>query len=156
MTAPGLAIAIVERLLPATPDEVYNEWVSPEALLDWMCPRPARCLKVEIEPRLGGRLRIDIEDAGEQFYVHGTYTELDRPTRLGFSWSCSTWPDPTLTSHVLVTLIPHGDNQTLMTISHSALTPDQVDQHLQGWRLIAAQLEAALRHDCRGPLAPSI
>jgi uncharacterized protein YndB with AHSA1/START domain len=131
-------------MLPATPDEVYDEWIDPDALLDWMCPRPARCLKVEAEPRLGGRIRIDIEDKGQQFYVHGTYTDLDRPTRLGFTWSCSTWPDPTLVSCVLVTLMPHGVDQTLMTISHSALTPDLLDQHLHGWRLIAAQLESVL------------
>jgi uncharacterized protein YndB with AHSA1/START domain len=151
MSTPGVVSAIVERLLPATPDEVYDEWIDPDALLEWMCPRPARCLKVEAEPRLGGRLRIDIEDAGVHFYVHGTYTDLDRPSRVGFTWSCSTWPDPTLTSQVLVTLVPYGLGQTLMTISHSALTPDLLEQHLYGWKLIAGQLQAALQHLGRSP-----
>jgi uncharacterized protein YndB with AHSA1/START domain len=109
-----------------------------------MCPRPARCLKAEVEPWIGGRLRIDIEEAGRQFYVSGTFTDLDRPARLGFTWSCSTWPDPTLTTQVLVTLVPHGAGQTLMTITHSALTPDLIDPHLRGWRLIAGQLDAVL------------
>ena len=144
MTEPGVVTAIVERLLPATPDEVYDEWTDPGALRDWMCPRPARCLNVEAEPRPGGRIRIDIEDRGQQFYVHGTYTDLDRPTRVGFTWSCSTWPDPSLVSQVVVTLQPHGPDQTLMRISHSALTPDLLSQHLHGWRLIAVQLESAL------------
>jgi uncharacterized protein YndB with AHSA1/START domain len=144
MTSPGVATAIVERLLPAPPDEVFGEWIDPDALLEWMCPRPARCLKAEVEPWVGGRLRIDIEEAGKQFYVFGTYTDLDRPNRLGFTWSCSTWPDPTLTSYVLVTLVPRGAVQTLMTITHSALTPDLTDQHLRGWRLIAGQLGAVL------------
>jgi uncharacterized protein YndB with AHSA1/START domain len=145
MSEPGVVSAVVERLIPATPDEVYDQWIDPDALLDWMCPRPARCLKVEAEPRLGGRIRIDIEDEGKQFYVHGVYTDLDRPRRLGFTWSCSTWPDPSLVSYVLVTLRPHGLEQTLMTISHSALTPDLSDQHLRGWHLIAEQLESALQ-----------
>jgi uncharacterized protein YndB with AHSA1/START domain len=144
VTEPGVVSGIVERLLPATPDEVYDEWVDPEALVDWMCPRPARCLQVTAEPRVGGALRIDIEDGGQQFYIHGTYTDLDRPSRVGFTWSCSTWPDPSLVSHVLVTLAPDGVDQTKMTIIHSALTPDLLDQHLRGWRLIAAQLHAAL------------
>lgn len=144
MTEPGAVAAIVERVLPATPDEVYDEWIDPDALLDWMCPRPARCLKVEVEPRIGGRIRIDIEDHGQQFYVHGRYTDLDRPTQLGFTWSCSTWPDPSLVSRVLVTLRRHGADQTLMTISHTALTSNLVDQHRRGWQLIAAQLATAL------------
>ncbi|HZC71611.1 MAG TPA: SRPBCC domain-containing protein [Jatrophihabitans sp.] len=140
MTGPGVVSAIVERLLPATPDEVYEQWLDPDALLDWMCPRPARCLSVQAEPRIGGRIRIDIEEHGRPFYVHGTYTDLDRPSRIGFTWSCSTWPDPSLVSHVLVTLLPRGADQTLMTISHSALTADLADQHRHGWQLIAEQL----------------
>jgi uncharacterized protein YndB with AHSA1/START domain len=53
MTARGRA-AIVRRLLPATPDVVYDEWLDPAALADWMCPRPARCRNVESEPRPAG------------------------------------------------------------------------------------------------------
>jgi uncharacterized protein YndB with AHSA1/START domain len=146
MSDPGVVSAIVERLLPATPEEVYDEWLDPQALMEWMCPRPARCVNVYTDPQIGGRLRIDIEESGKQFYVVGTYTDLHRPTRIGFTWSCSTWPDPTLTTHVLVTLVPHGDHKTLMTISHSALTPDLREQHLHGWRLIAQQLDIALQH----------
>jgi uncharacterized protein YndB with AHSA1/START domain len=145
MTGPG--VVVVRRLLTATPDEVYDEWLDPEALTEWMCPRPARCLQVESDPRVGGRLRIDIEEAGTQFYVHGTYTALDRPGRLGFTWSCSTWPDPTLITAVLVTLTAHGNEQTLMTIAHTALRPDGVGNHRRGWELIAVQLDAKLRGD---------
>ena len=142
---PGVVSAIVERILPAPPEEVYDEWLDPDALTEWMCPRPARCVNVFAEPRIGGRLRIDIEESGTHFSVFGRYTDLDRPTRIGFTWSCTTWPDPTLTSQVLVTLAPHGDQETLMTIAHSALTPDLREQHLRGWRLIAQQFEAAIR-----------
>ena len=31
-----------ERLLPASPVVVYDEWLDPDALSDWMCPRPAQ------------------------------------------------------------------------------------------------------------------
>jgi uncharacterized protein YndB with AHSA1/START domain len=145
MTHPGTASAIVRRRLPATPDEVYDEWLDPESLIEWMCPRPARCVHVEADPRIGGRLRIDIEEEGRRFFVHGTYTDLVRPDRIGFTWSCSTWPDPELVTHVLVTLVPHGDRETTMTITHTALTPELREQHQRGWHLIAAQLDAAVR-----------
>ena len=145
MTTPGVSSAIVQRVLPAAPDEVYDAWLDPASLLEWMCPRPARCLKVEADTRIGGHLRIDIEEAGVQFYVHGVFTDLDRPVRLGFTWSCSTWPDPTLSTHVLVTLASHGESQTLMTITHTALSPDLVDRHHHGWELIADQLAVSLR-----------
>jgi uncharacterized protein YndB with AHSA1/START domain len=82
--------ALVRRLLPAPPEIVYDEWLDPAALADWMCPRPARCRGIESDPRVGGRLRIDIEEEGAEFYVTGEYLALDRPRRLSFTWACST------------------------------------------------------------------
>jgi hypothetical protein len=45
---------------------------------------------------------------------------------------------------VLVTLQPHGADQTLMTIAHTALPSVLVDQHRRGWQLIAGQLACTL------------
>src|SRR5262249_48034895 len=46
-------VVVVRRTLPAPPDAVYDEWLDPEALTEWMCPRPARCLAVTLDPRVG-------------------------------------------------------------------------------------------------------
>ncbi|HEY7359888.1 MAG TPA: SRPBCC domain-containing protein [Streptosporangiaceae bacterium] len=144
MTEAPARAAVVRRLLPAAPDVVYDEWLDPGALADWMCPRPARCRGIESEPRLGGRLRIDIEDGGTEFWVSGEYLVLDRPRRLSFSWSCSTWPDPGLKSVVNVLLEPRENERTLMTIEHTLLPPGLVDQHQRGWTAIAGQLAEEL------------
>jgi uncharacterized protein YndB with AHSA1/START domain len=137
-------VARVEQQLPAPPSIVYAEWLDPDALSDWMCPRPARATSIELDPTIGGRLRIDIEEDGVRFAVTGRYVELDPPRRLSFTWSCSTWPDPTVESIVTVTLDPRGDNETLMTIHHALLPPDLIDQHQTGWVRIAEQLAAKL------------
>lgn len=150
MTDPDAAVAVVQRRLPASPEAVFDEWLDPDALSDWMCPRPARCLKVETEPWVGGRVRFDIEDSGNMFVVTGRYITIDRPRRLAFTWSCSTWADPAADSVVTVTLKPYGDEQTLMTIEHALLPPDLVEQHARGWTLIAEQLGAALASAARG------
>jgi hypothetical protein len=42
---------------------------------------------------------------------------------------------------VTVTLTPHGDEQTLMTIHHAKLPPDVLDSNQNGWALISEQLE---------------
>ena len=141
---PDAATAVVQRILPAPPDVVYREWIDPDALADWMCPRPARATKIELDARIGGRLQIDIDDGATQFVVSGRYIDLDPPNRLGFTWSCSTWPDPQLESVVAVTLEPHGRAQTLMTIHHTLLPPGSIADHQEGWTQVAEQLDDAL------------
>jgi uncharacterized protein YndB with AHSA1/START domain len=78
--------AVVRRMLPASPDVVYDEWLDADAFAEWMCPPPARATKIELDPRIGGRLRIDIDDGGFMLYVTGQYVDLDR-ARTG-------WPSP--------------------------------------------------------------
>ena len=148
--APGTTV-LVRRLLPAPPEVVYDEWLDPVALADWMCPRPARCRGIESDPRVGGRLRIDIEEEGAEFYVTGEYLTLDRPGRLSFTWACSTWPDPSRSSVVTVLLEPREDGQTLMTIQHTLLPAGLADQHAHGWEAIAGQLAAELTSAGRQP-----
>jgi uncharacterized protein YndB with AHSA1/START domain len=145
MTNAERSAAVVKRVLPATPDEVFDEWVDPDAFGEWMCPHPARATKISLDPRVGGRLRIDIEEEGASFYVAGSYIELERPRRLRFTWSCSTWADPTVESVVTVTLEPHGGIDTLMTIHHARVPPAYLTNHERGWTLIAQQLDDVLR-----------
>jgi len=134
----------ITRVLPAPPDIVYDEWLDPVGMLEWMCPRPARAVKISLEPSVGGSLRIDIEDSGFSLYVTGTFVELDRPRRLRFTWSCSAWADPSVQSLVTVTLEDHGADETMMTIEHEQLPPEEADSHRRGWDTIAVQLGGAL------------
>jgi len=140
----GRRVAVVRRVLPAPPDVVFDEWLDPAGMTEWMCPRPARAVKIVLDPSVGGLLHIDIEDSGTSVYVTGQFIELDRPRRLRFSWSCSAWADPSVQSEVTVILEDHGADQTLMTIEHEQLPPEQVDPHQRGWGAIAAQLGGAL------------
>lgn len=135
---------VVRRVLPAPPDIVYDEWLDPAGMTEWMCPRPARAVKIALEPSVGGLLRIDIEDSGFSLYVTGMFVELDRPRRLRFTWSCSDWADPTVQSLVTVSLEARGEGETMMTIEHEQLPPEQVDSHQHGWATIDTQLGEAL------------
>jgi uncharacterized protein YndB with AHSA1/START domain len=144
VTRPGETVAVVRQRLPAPPDVVYQEWTDPGKLAGWMCPRPARCLNVEADPRVGGTLAFDIQDAGQVFRVSGNYLALERPRRLAFSWSCSTWPDPAVQTIVTVTIDPDGAGASVMTIEHTLLPPALTLQHARGWAAIALQLQDAL------------
>ncbi|MCW2512110.1 MAG: hypothetical protein JWR11_1152 [Mycobacterium sp.] len=138
------ATARVQRLMPAAPDVVFDEWLDPESLADWMCPRPARCVAIDVEPRVGGAVRFDVDDSGRLVLIVGHFLAIDRPHLLRFTWSHSGWQDPTTVSVVTVAFEPVGDDQTLMSIEHSLLPPEGYEDHLHGWTVTADQLAAHL------------
>jgi uncharacterized protein YndB with AHSA1/START domain len=135
----------VQRVMPATPEMVFDEWLDPEALQDWMCPRPSRCVAVEVEPRVGGRVRFDVDHLGSSVLITGQFLTIDRPRLLSFTWANSNWSDPTASSVVNVTFEPEGDDQTLMSIEHSLLPSDEFENFHNGWILTFDQLAAVLQ-----------
>jgi uncharacterized protein YndB with AHSA1/START domain len=133
----------VMRRLAATPDEVYEAWLDPQALAEWMCPHPARPRRVELDPRVGGRYRFDIDDGPAALVVTGRYLALDPGRLLRFTWSCDTWADPAVESVVTVTLTARGDECDLV-LTHARLPAEQVPNHRAGWTAIVEQLDAWL------------
>lgn len=85
MSERGPQSAIVQRLLPAPPEVVFDEWLNAEALAEFICPYPAVAGTIECDPRVGGRLRIDMVNGERVTCVTGEYLELDPPNRLRFT-----------------------------------------------------------------------
>lgn len=135
----------LQRVMPAAPDVVFEQWLDPESLADWMCPRPVEVLAVEVEPRVGGSVRFDVDDSGTRVLIVGHFLTIDRPKLLRFTWSNSDWPDPTAASIVNVAFEPFGDDETLMSIEHSLLPPQEFDSFHNGWTLTFDQLATFLR-----------
>jgi uncharacterized protein YndB with AHSA1/START domain len=138
-------VARVQRLMPATPEVVFDQWLDRESLAEWMCPRPVRVVDIAVEPRVGGRVRFDVDDLGTRVLITGRFLTIDRPRLLRFTWSNSDWLDPTAVSVVNVVFEPIGDDQTFMSIEHSLLPPEEFDNFQNGWTLTCAQLVALLQ-----------
>jgi uncharacterized protein YndB with AHSA1/START domain len=138
-------VARVQRVMPATPAVVFDEWLDPESLADWMCPRPVRCVAITVEPRVGGSVRFDVDDSGTSVLISGQFVAIDRPHLLRFTWTNSNWPDPTVVSVVNVAFEAVGDDETLMSIEHSLLPPEELESFSNGWMSVCDQLEEYLR-----------
>ena len=144
MSAPPPAAVVVQRLLAAPPQAVYAEWTDARSMSEWMCPRPAKAISVELDARVGGRLRIEVDDGGFRLTITGEYLELEPPRRLRFTWNCTAWEPSAPDSVVTVTLDAEPPDHTRMTIRHEQLPPAVRDAHGQGWVRVAAQLDEAL------------
>lgn len=135
----------VQRRMPAEPDVVFGEWLDPEALREWMCPRPVRVVEVTVEPYVGGRMRFDVDDSGTPVLISGQFLMVDRPNVLRFTWSNSNWADPSAVSIVTVTFESAGDDETLMSVEHSLLPAAEFESFNSGWIATVDQLAAVLR-----------
>lgn len=137
-----LPSAEVERIVPAPPAEVFDAWLDEAVLREFVCPAPGRATEVSVEPRLGGQYRYLMSLPDRELLVTGEYLALDRPERISFTWRCSDTGD--LESVVTVTLEPHGNDATLMRITHTMLPGTLIERHRDGWTLVARQLAAFL------------
>ena len=135
---------VVQRVMPAPPEVVFDEWLDPEALHEWMCPDPVRVLGVTVEPRVGGVVRFDVDDSGTPVLISGQFLTIERPRLLRFTWSNSNWADPSRASIVNVTFEPSGEDETLMSIEHSLLPTGEFEAFHNGWIITFGQLAARL------------
>jgi uncharacterized protein YndB with AHSA1/START domain len=117
----------IERVLPATVDQVYEAWTRPELLSRWYCPNPDLQIEVEADLRIGGHYVVKMGP----YVVRGAYTELDPPQLIGFTWQ---WDETdSRASQVRVELTAVADG-TRMLLTHTALeNAEDVANHLQGW-----------------------
>lgn len=73
----------------ATPEEVFDAWLDPETIGQWMFGpnvRAEKIVKIENDPRVGGKFSFLVDRGGELLDHRGEYLEIDRPRRLRFTW----------------------------------------------------------------------
>ena len=135
------ATVVVERLVAASPEQVYDAWLDPDQAGRWLFRTPDGTLeRCEIDGRVGGRFRID-ERRGEDVAEHfGEYVALDRPRRLAFDFWTSFSEERT---RVTVTIAPNSGGSRV-TLTHEGVWADYEERTRQGWTMILDNLAATV------------
>jgi uncharacterized protein YndB with AHSA1/START domain len=137
---------VCEIDIDAPPARVFEAWVDPAQRLAWWGDAESyRGTKMESDLRVGGRWYTEgVGMQGKPYSVYGTYTRVDPPKALGFTWNHD-WGTPAEPeSHVLVELFPTSSG-THVVITHSGFTnaPSR-DAHNQGWTRVLGWLHRYL------------
>ena len=123
-------IVVVRRMIAATPDELFDAWINPQALALWMRPRGIRHTTAKADVRIGGSYEIVMQGDDATHPHHGIYRVIDRPRRLAFTWvSNATKSCETL---VTVDFMPSGD-RTEVVVTHERLPHGAHESHIEGW-----------------------
>ena len=122
----------IKRRFNAPPAKVFAAWIDPEKVKRWMGPGEVKALKVECDPRAGGRYRWLMQaPSGEEHDVSGIYREFIPDEKLVFTWAWKSTPERE--SLVTVALKPDGAG-TLMTLTHEQFFDEEArDRHNNGW-----------------------
>jgi uncharacterized protein YndB with AHSA1/START domain len=126
----------LERTFRAGADAVFAAWTNPEMLRLWYGPGADWDTPLaELDPRVGGRLRVAMRDpAGNVFGGGGEYREVDPPRRLVFTW---TWDRPEAGEGTQVVEIDFTDNgngtTTVVMINRGLRDEPSRESHREGW-----------------------
>jgi uncharacterized protein YndB with AHSA1/START domain len=132
----------LERLLDATPDEVFDAFLDPRAQVQWMQDDDGWVVTTECDCRVGGRWVVAFGPPGaEPFRELNEFTELDPPVRVAYTSTFST-PDGTSFDTAVVVTFEARAAKTLMTIVQTGF-PDAAirDDHQGGWPGFIDRLE---------------
>ena len=121
---------VVRRTIAASPDELFDAWLDPEALAIWMRPGPVSSTVAKLVAREGGSYEITMQGQSGPIVHKGVYLQIDRPKRLVFTWaSLGTEMRDTL---VTVDFLP-VDERTEVIVTHEQLPQSAQPSHGIGW-----------------------
>ncbi|MGH2946187.1 MAG: SRPBCC family protein [Solirubrobacteraceae bacterium] len=119
--------------IAAEPEQVFDYFTRPEAIVRWMGDYAV------LDPRPDGEFTLDVNGVP----VRGRYLEIERPWRLVISWGhAGSERLPPGASTVEIVLTP-GSGGTTVRIVHSGLPEPEQRQHAIGWPHFLARLRIA-------------
>lgn len=135
----------VTRFFNASPERVFDAWLVPRTLGMWMFGprvRDENVVRLDVDPRVGGRFSLKVERGGEVVDHVGQYLQMDRPGRLAFTWAVKGQSDDA-PSRVLIDIAASG-NGSVLTLVHTmdAKWADYAARTEQGWNTMLEALAA--------------
>jgi uncharacterized protein YndB with AHSA1/START domain len=136
MVAPAEPELTIERVFQAPRALVWQAWVDPKRMIQWMGPRDHPAVHLEGEIKVGGKWRGCLRGPdGEDLWQGGEYREIVEPERLVFTFY---WEGddgkPENVMLIALTFLELGPSETKMTMHQTAFRDaDQRDRHRGGW-----------------------
>jgi uncharacterized protein YndB with AHSA1/START domain len=123
----------IERTYQAPAEAVFEAWTSAEVIRRWwQAERGWETSEAEVDLRVGGAVRVVMRDPDkdEEYGGGGTYTEVDPPNRLAFTWI---WDGDTRRTLIEIDF-EESAGATTVRFTHSGLWDEEaVRSHEHGW-----------------------
>lgn len=132
----------VKKEFNAPAEKVFHAWLDPDWLNRWMFGpdiRDEEIIKLENNPEEGGHFSYVVRRDGQEINHVGTYREIQRPTRLVFTWGVDVEADD---ESVVTITIQSTENGCRLTLVHT-MDPkwaEYKDRTEEGWNYMLDKL----------------
>ncbi|HEV7609318.1 MAG TPA: SRPBCC domain-containing protein [Steroidobacteraceae bacterium] len=141
------AAVIVRRTIAASAEDLFDAFLDPEALAQWMRPGTIASTVARVEPRIGGAYEITMQGQSGPILHTGVYRLIDRPDRLVFTWhSPGTEQKETLVTVDFV----RAAKGTEVIVTHEQLPESAMPSHRNGWTSGLEHLDEACQRGLIG------
>lgn len=131
----------VERVISGPIEEVFDAWLDPESMKQWMKPGPMALSVARLDPVVGGQYALTFTGDGKEIPHEGEYREITRPHRLVFTWKSAGAGDTLVT----IAFARLADRKTQVTLTHERFANEGArDGHRNGWGGILDLLEQTM------------
>ena len=131
-TAKGTTLQL-SRTIPASREAVFRAWTDPDVFRQWFGARGGSTLQAEMDVRVGGSYRIDMESSMGTGSVFGEYLAVEPPERLVYSFCLDRLPVAIPDTQVTVEFHDRGA-ATEVVITHERQPSRSVSEfHEWGW-----------------------
>lgn len=144
MTNESGRVVRIERTFPASAEEVFDAWTSPEVMRRWLHPAPDwETPEAEVDLRVGGKVRVVMRRPdGAEIEAQGEYTLIDRPRRLVMTWTFG--DDPSNEQLIELSFSESEGSTRVLLVNSGVSTDERRDAQDWGWRGCFDQLERVL------------
>ncbi len=121
---------ISKKVIPATPERVFQMWTDPDKFKLWWGPQGVRCSKVQLELKVGGSYSIEnLFSNGDSLIIFGVYEQIIPNQKLIYTWNIG----QSKAERVTVLFVEH-ENGTEVTVIHQRITDvESKHRHALGW-----------------------
>jgi uncharacterized protein YndB with AHSA1/START domain len=136
----------VSRRIRATQERLFRAWTDPKEIAHWwrMEGDGWAFAGASVDARVGGKYRLEMNGPGGMHHVAvGEYQEVERPTRLAFTWNVES---KTVNTLVTVELNDVGGGETEVVITHERFVDaTSAAGHEKGWTELLRLLDRAMQ-----------
>ena len=124
----------VSRVIHAQQDRVFAAWTDPTEIVQWWGAGGVVCTEAELDLVVGGTYRFANQTPdGATMWITGTFSRIDPPNELAYTWAMEPITDDTEYSDVVVSFDRVGNGTRVTIVQTGIPSPEAHQIHLDGW-----------------------